>query len=139
WLATLKGQLLLADPDTHWHITVGNWILQHGTVPRVDIYSFTFAGQPWIAKEWLSQVVLAAAYGLGGWGAVVALAAAAVGATFALLLRLLLRDITPFPAILFTVAAFTLTSMHFLARPHVLAFPFMLWWVAGLVRAVEER
>jgi hypothetical protein len=139
WLAALKGQLLLADPDTHWHITVGNWILQHGTVPRVDIYSFTFAGQPWIAKEWLSQVALAAAYDLGGWGGVVALAAAAVGVTFALLLRLLLRDVTPFPAVLFTVAAFALTSMHFLARPHVLAFPFMLWWVAGLVRAVEER
>jgi hypothetical protein len=28
---------------------------------------------------------------------------------------------------------------HFLARPHVLAFPLMLLWVAGLVRAVEER
>jgi hypothetical protein len=139
WLAAFKGQLLLADPDTHWHITVGNWILQHGTVPRVDIYSFTFAGQPWIAKEWLSQVVLAAAYDLGGWGGVVALAAAAIGVTFALLLRLLLRDLTAFPAVLFTVAAFAMTSVHFLARPHVLAFPFMLWWVAGLVRAVEER
>jgi hypothetical protein len=37
---------LLADPDTHWHITVGNWMLVHGTVPTVDSYSFTFAGQP---------------------------------------------------------------------------------------------
>jgi hypothetical protein len=139
WLALFKAEPLLSDPDTHWHITVGNWILQHGTVPHVDTYSFTFAGQAWIAKEWLSQVVLAGAYDLGGWGGVGALAAAAVAATFALLLRLLLRDLTPFPALLFTVAAFALTSAHFLARPHVLAFPVMLWWVAGLVRAVEER
>jgi hypothetical protein len=138
-LAFSVSKPLLGDPDTHWHITVGNWILQNHTVPRVDIYSYTFAGQPWIAKEWLSQVLLAGAYDIGGWGGVVVLAAAAVATAFALLLRFLLRDLTPFPALLFTVAAFTLSSAHFLARPHVLAFPVMVWWVAGLVRAVEER
>jgi hypothetical protein len=138
-VASMKGLPLLSDPDSHWHITVGNWIFQHGTVPDVDIYSFTFAGQPWIAKEWLSQLLLAAAYDVGGWGGVVALGAAALAATFALLLRLLLRDLKPLPALLFTVAAITMTAPHFLARPHLLAFPFMLWWTAGLVRAVEER
>jgi len=43
------------------------------------------------------------------------------------------------PAILFTFAAIAMTASHFLARPHVLAFPVMLIWVAGLVRAVEGR
>ena len=56
------GLPLLADPDTHWHITVGNWILTHGSVPVADSYSYTFTGQPWIAKEWLSQVLLALAF-----------------------------------------------------------------------------
>ena len=129
----------MGDPDSHWHITVGNWILAHGAVPTVDSYSFTFAGQPWIAKEWLSQVVMALAYNAGGWGGVVGAGAAAIGFTFALLLRLLLRDLRPLPALLFTAAALVMTAPHFLARPHVLAFPFMLLWVAGLVRAVEER
>ena len=138
-LANVNGLPLLGDPDSHWHIAVGNWILQHRVVPDVDFYSFTFAGQPWIAKEWLSQTLLAGAYDLGGWGGVVSLGAAALAITFALLLRLLLRDLKPLPALLFTVAAITMTAPHFLARPHILAFPFMLWWVAGLVRAVEER
>ncbi len=137
WLPKSPG--LLADPDSHWHVTVGNWILAHGAVPTVDVYSFTFAGQPWIAKEWLSQVLLALAYDAGGWGAVAVLCAAAVGFAFALLMRLLLRDIRPLPALLFTVAAIVMTAPHLLARPHVLAFPVMLVWVAGLVRAVEER
>ena len=66
---------------------------------------YTFTGQPWIAKEWLSQVVLALAFNIGGWGGVSALAAAAIGFTFALLLRLLMRDIRPLPALLFTAAA----------------------------------
>jgi hypothetical protein len=137
WLTTAKG--LLADPDSHWHVTVGNWILAQGAVPTVDIYSFTFAGQPWIAKEWLSQVLLALAYDAGGWGAVAVLCAASVGLAFALMMRLLLRDIRPLPALLITVAAVVMTAPHLLARPHVLAFPLMLIWVSGLVRAVEER
>jgi hypothetical protein len=138
-LANVKGLPLLADPDSHWHITVGNWILQHGAVPTVDSYSYTFPGQPWIAKEWGSQVLMALAWNAGGWAGVVGLCAAAFGVTSALLLRLLTRDIRPLPALLFTAAAFTMMAHHFLARPFALAFPFMLLWVAGLIRAVEER
>ena len=139
YLINAGGLPLLGDPDSHWHIAVGNWILAHGAVPTVDSFSFTFAGQPWIAKEWLSQILLALAYDYGGWGAVTALCAGAIGVTFALLLRLLLRDLKPLPAALFTVAAIVMTAPHFLARPHVLAFPLILLWVAGLIRAVEER
>jgi len=48
-LMNANGLPLLGDPDSHWHIAVGNWILEHRAVPYVDIYSFTFTGQPWIA------------------------------------------------------------------------------------------
>jgi hypothetical protein len=138
-LLNVTGVPLLADPDSHWHIAVGKWILENGAVPTIDSYSHTFSGHAWIAKEWLSQVLLALAYGAGGWGAVAALCAASIGLSFALMLRLLLRDIGPLPATLFTIAAVVMTVSHLLARPHVLAFPVMLLWVAGLVRAVEQR
>jgi len=139
YLDNVNGLPLLSDPDTHWHIAVGNWMLEHRAMPHVDTFSFTFAGKPWIAKEWLSQVLLAGAYDVGGWGAVTGLSAAAVAVTAALLLRLLLSDLKPLPAILFTAAAMVMMEPHFLARPHVLAFPITLLWVSGLVRAVEER
>lgn len=138
-LLNTTGLPLLADPDSHWHVAIGKWILANGTVPTVDSYSHTFAGQPWIAKEWLSQLLLALADTAGGWGGVAALCAASIGVSFALLLRLLLVDIRPLPAVLFTLAAIVMTAPHFLARPHVLAFSVMLLWVAGLVRAVEQR
>ncbi len=131
--------VLLSDPDSHWHIAVGNWILAHGSVPTTDTFSFTFAGQPWIAKEWLSQLTLAGAFNLGGWAGVTALCAAAIAITFALLLRLLLADLKPLPALMFVAAALIMMAPHLLARPHVLAFPLILLWVAGLVRAVEQR
>jgi len=139
FLMNASGLPLLADPDTHWHIAVGDWIIANRAMPRVDTFSFTFAGQPWIAKEWLSQLAMTVAYHAGGWGGVTALAAAAVAATFALLLRLLLGDLKAPVAILFTAAALVMMEPHFLARPHVLAFPVTLVWIAGLVRAVEER
>ena len=29
-LLSVEGLPLLADPDTHWHIAIGNWILETG-------------------------------------------------------------------------------------------------------------
>ncbi|MEI6202932.1 MAG: hypothetical protein WCP68_13360, partial [Enhydrobacter sp.] len=58
FLMNANGLPLLADPDTHWHIAVGDWIVANRAMPHVDTFSFTFTGQPWIAKEWLSQLLL---------------------------------------------------------------------------------
>jgi 4-amino-4-deoxy-L-arabinose transferase-like glycosyltransferase len=138
-LVNAGGMPLLADPDSQWHVAIGKWIVTNGAVPTVDSHSHTFLGKPWIAKEWLSQVAFAAAFGVGGWAGVVVLAAAAIAAAFALLLRLLLRDLAPLPALVLALAAAAMWAPQFLARPHVLALPFTLLWVAGLVQAVEHR
>ncbi|MFN5715250.1 MAG: hypothetical protein ACK463_11880, partial [Bradyrhizobium sp.] len=66
-LLLLVGDRLLADSDTYWQIAVGRWILDHRTLPSVDIYSFTKAGAPWASSSWLAQVLLAKAYDLAGW------------------------------------------------------------------------
>jgi hypothetical protein len=55
------GGRLLNDPDTYSHVAVGRWIIQHGTVPTTDPFSFSMHGAPWIAFEWLSEVFYAAA------------------------------------------------------------------------------
>ena len=49
------GHRLLNDPDSFWHLVIGRWMVEHVAVPRADMFSFTMAGAPWIAKEWLSQ------------------------------------------------------------------------------------
>ncbi len=138
-LLTGAGNGLLIDPDTQWHIAVGQWVLAHAAVPTVDHHSFTFAGKPWIAKEWLSQVLLALSYRAAGWAGVKLLASAALATTFSLLLGLLLRYLAPLPAAILALAAIALSAPHFLARPHVLAFSLSLLWVAGLVQAVEQE
>ena len=47
---------LLADGDTGWHLRTGEWILANGRVPQQDMFSYTHAGQPWYAWEWLWDV-----------------------------------------------------------------------------------
>jgi len=58
---------VLNDGDTFWHIRTGEWILSHHAVPWVDSFSYTFTGKPWLAHEWLSEVLLAVAYRGLGW------------------------------------------------------------------------
>lgn len=54
------------DPDLWWHIKDGADILATHRWPTTDPYSFTVHGQPWIAFEWLGDVLLATVSRLGG-------------------------------------------------------------------------
>ena len=133
------GDSLLNDADSYWHIVVGRWMVDHRAFPTADPFSFTFAGAPWIAKEWLSQILYAGAEALAGWPGMVALAAASVAFAFALLARFLVNHLRPPYAILVAAIAFLLAAPHVTARPHALAFPVMVAFVAGLVRAADQR
>ncbi len=137
-LVLLGAPALLRDSDTYWQIAVGQWILDHRTMPRVDIYSFTKAGEPWMSSSWLSQVLYATSYNLAGWTGPVVLAAGGIAATFALLAYVLGRRIPAVWAIGAVLAALMLSYGHFLARPHVLALPVMLAWAYGLMAASER-
>src|SRR5712671_3620658 len=137
-LLLVNGTRLLNDSDTYWQIAVGQWILDHHELPRVDIYSFTKAGEPWTSSSWLAQVLLAGSYDLAGWTGPVVLASASIAATFALLAWILGRRIPATYAIVVTLAALVLSTPHFLARPHVLVLPVMLAWAYGLVSASER-
>ncbi len=130
---------LLNDSDTYWQIAVGQWILDHRAMPRVDVYSFSMPGEAWISSSWLAQVLYAASYNLAGWAGPVVVAAGGIAATFALLAHILERRVAPTYAILVALAAVVLSMPHFLARPHVLVMPLMLAWAHGLMMASERR
>ena len=138
-LLLVAGNALLNDPDTLWQITVGQWILDHHTVPIIDIYSFTMRGTPWISTEWLAQVMYAAVYDWAGWAGPVMLAAASIAATFALFTRFLAARISGTATLVFASAALALMAPHLLARPHVLAMPPMVLWIGGLIASADRR
>ena len=67
----LSSYQTLGDPDTFLHIRIGQWIIDHSSVPRVDVFSHSLAGENWVAHEWLSEIILATVYRFGGWGGLV--------------------------------------------------------------------
>lgn len=128
WLAFFLGLhltdwrlvLISADGDPCWHWRTGNWMIERGEIMRTDPFSHTRAGAPLVAKEWLSQVMLAAAGNAFGWNGVVLAAALVIATTLWLLHRQLLSEGTE--ALLATalvLAAAWACSMHWLARPHL--------------------
>jgi hypothetical protein len=124
-------QALLADGDTGWHIRTGELILATGRAPATDPFSFTAAGRPWFAWEWLSDVVFALLWRWRGLAAVAAFSGAAISLSAAILFsRVLERGVGLAVALGATMAAVSASSIHYLARPHVFSILFygiVLW------------
>ena len=73
----------LSSVDLAYHLRAGDEILRTGAIPRIDTWTFTADGLPWLDQQWGSQVILAAVYRIGGWTGLALLRAGLVGAIFA--------------------------------------------------------
>lgn len=49
----------LGEPDVWWQIRTGEFILEHGYVPKVDVFSYTYNGDPWFNVKWGTEVIMA--------------------------------------------------------------------------------
>jgi hypothetical protein len=132
WTPKLHG-----DPDTYWHLATGEWILRHRAVPHVDPFSYTFLGQPWIAQEWLSELLMALAFRAGAWSGVMLLAAMAYAATLVVVGVYATRFLSASVSLALVVFAALGVEPMLLARPHVLAWPLLAVWTVGLLDARE--
>ena len=48
-----KGNL---DSDLFWHMATGRWILENGTFPSQDMFSYVYTGAEWINLPWIFQI-----------------------------------------------------------------------------------
>src|SRR2546429_2043031 len=78
------------DPDLWWHLANGRLIITTGSIPHVDLYSFSAADHTWVMHEWLTDLSMYLLYQAGGLPLLVALFAGVVAAS-AVCLYLLLR------------------------------------------------
>ena len=60
------------DPDVFFHLKEGGRVLSERRLPLVEEYSFTRAGKPMVATEWLSGAIFAGLFRLGGYPALAA-------------------------------------------------------------------
>jgi hypothetical protein len=130
---------LFRDSDAGWHIRNGEAILASGTLPHTDPWSFTRAGQPWYAWEWLSDVAtgtIQSGFGLRG---VALFYAGAIAAGVWLWFRLHWALGGNF-LIACAMAPLLLSScnIHWLARPHILSWLFLLWTMFPRVPSLAQ-
>ncbi len=126
---------LFRDSDAGWHIRAGEQILATGHLPRTDPYSFTRAGQPWFAWEWGADVVVGAIHRASGLTGVALFYSAVIAAGVWLWFRLhwalqgnFLLACAMAPLLLSTC------NIHWLARPHMIGWLFLLGWLLWLER-----
>jgi len=132
-----SSKTIFNDGDVSWHIATGQWILHHHAIPHSDPFSFTRAGTPWVPIEWLSEVLLALAYGLGSYGGLAALVTAALMALHATVYSNASRWVRS-PLLPIVAMDFVLVPMT-LARPHVLTWPVLALWTWLMLRAREKE
>lgn len=135
----LWSPAIFNDADTYWHIRAGQWMLAHRTVLDHDIFSRVFFGRPWITQEWLSEVLMAFAWHFAGWSGVAILTGSAMAAAILLLGAFLSRKLDPLPCAVALVLGIACFMPDYLARPHILALPFLTAWVIGLAHAASAR
>lgn len=112
------------DTDTWWHLRTGQSILETRQVPRVDSYSHTQYGEPWIypSAAWLSEAGLFWLFDRFGAGALNLGVATFVTATFAVVYFSLSGG--PFLRAFILILAAAASSVFWAARPFMVSFLF---------------
>ena len=134
---------LLLDGDCGWHIRTGQWILQHGTVPYSDLFSYSKPNDAWFAWEWGADVIFAFLYNLAGLKGVVLLGGVLIAAFGVVLFRYSLwRGGNLLVAVASSMLAVGASSVHYLARPHLftlLFVPVAIWIIDADRRRPSSR
>ncbi len=129
----------LANNDLPMHLAIGEWILEHRTLPAHDPFSFTAGHPPWVPHEWLAAVLFAGVERAGGLVGLTALGAA-LAAALALVHRAAMArlGVGVVPHLLWGVPMWLIAGRRIVLRPHLpaLVLPFAVWWC--LLRARRD-
>ena len=123
------------DPDLWWHIKIGQDILTTHHWPTSDSFSFTAAGEPWMATEWVGDILFAAVErvaGLRGLEALLIILGAAV--VVALYAFATLRSGNSKAGFVTSAALLLLAVTNFNLRPQMLGYLFLVLTLIALER-----
>jgi hypothetical protein len=134
WIVVFNPRAL-NDGDTYWHLGAGAWMLDHLRAPHTDPFSYTHAGQPWVAHEWLSEVIMTLVYRAAGWTGVVVLFGLATALSIGLLMNRLSRWMGPIAMAVTAWLVIGCMWVGLFTRPHLLALPLMIIWTGALLDA----
>lgn len=119
----LLPNYLFADASTGWHLAIGDYVLKNGQVPYKDFLSYSQYGKPWIAFYWLADLFLSLANKACGLNGVALLVSTTIATLFLCIYERCRRFGCNFllAALLVLVGA-AASTVHWLARPHIVTF-----------------
>jgi len=126
----------VANDDIWWHLTAGDWILEHGRVPTEEFASWTAAGTPWFDYEWLWQLGVLWLWRTGA-GPALVLSTALLALAAGVLLYLALRETgagIALASVLLWLALFA-ARLRFQARPEMVTYPLLALCLLLILRA----
>ncbi len=145
WLAVVLSILGIlpfssdSDPDLWWHLRTGE-LVAHSGIPRHDIFSWTAHGRPWVAHEWLSELLIYEVRHWLGYGADVALFSGATVAALALVYALARRRGAGAGLLLALVILASITLALFITvRPQIFTWLFFVVFVVVIERSEAEE
>jgi hypothetical protein len=128
------------DPDLWWHIRTGDLILRTHQWPTTDSYSYTVAGQPWLACEWIGDVLTATVFRLGGLqGLDLLLIALGSAVMLALYGHATARARNSKAGLAAAAILFLLANASFSLRPQMLGYLFLVLTLLALERFRQGR
>jgi hypothetical protein len=134
------GRGFFVDPDLWWHIKTGQNILATHHWPTTDPYSFTVAGNPWMAYEWLGEVLLGGVARLGGLRGLDALLIVLGSAILiALYAYATLRSGNSKAGFVTAAALYVLVTASLSLRPQMLGYLFIILTLIALERFRQNK
>ena len=107
--------------DFWWHLKVGEIIATSHALPRIDEFSFTAAGHPFIVQNWLAEVMFYATYRVGGFPLIVFLTSILAAVGFVLVYRLCFQATANRLVVVFLGFVLALSNYSF-TRPQAFSF-----------------
>lgn len=133
----LLGPYLLLDTDLGWHLAYGQWILDHGSLPRTDEWSWFSFGAPYQLTQWGGEVLLALSAHGGGLG-MNALIAGALGLLFTLVFAAIRPWIQDRGLAACVALVVPMTVWAAPVRPVVFAWTLAAWMLFHLCRLAQR-
>jgi len=110
------------DTDSFWHLRAGAWMLDNARLLTIDLFSYTRLNQAWINHSWLSQILMAIIYRVGGYGGLNLATAFVIVLAFAFIYRA--GEGGGYLRAFIIILAATTSGVYWSARPQIFSLLF---------------
>jgi hypothetical protein len=128
-VGVLIGGTALHDPDTCWIAALGRFMFEHGGIPSMEPFSYTFLDvhRPLVLYQWMTELFFYGAVKIGGLQCLLLLVTTLVMTAFVVIPMKLFQTARvswyqTLPVIILVMVA---ACFHFLARPEIFSYVFL--------------